>query len=393
VSLYKRGNVWWAYFFIDGVRHQESTGTSNRRHAERIAQQLKDDAVLRHHGVQTADPNMTFAALAARFIATAGPRPHHLDRLKHLLPYFEEYLLRSITRATVREYRAARHAAKSMSDATINRDVAVLRHLLYWAVDEGLLVSNPLARLRLAPERRAPRPVLTIHEEDLLLTAAPPHLKQLIVLALDTGMRRRELLLQRWEHVDLDRRVLHVTRSKTVQGEGREIPLTSRVVDLLDAQSDRTGLLFEWRGHAIGTVKTAWLSTVRRAKVRHVRFHDLRHTFNTRLLEAGVLQEIRKSLMGHVSGGGIHSVYTHIELPLKRLAIGRLEQWLTEQRTPATRATTNTNTNNNSEQESLHERTKGGDAAITVGTKSGSPQTMAKEDTGGSLPGADKRSA
>ena len=393
MSLYKRGNVWWAYFFVDGVRHQASTGTSNRRHAERIAQQLKDDAVLRQHGVPTADPNMTFAALAARFIATAGPRPHHLDRLKHLLPYFDEYLLRSITRATVREYRAARHAAKSMSDATINRDVAVLRHLLYWAVDEGLLVSNPLARLRLAPERRAPRPVLTIDEEDLLLAAAPVHLQQLIVLALDTGMRRRELLLQRWEHVDLVRRVLHVTRSKTVQGEGREIPLTSRVVDLLEPQRDRTGLVFQWRGHAIGSVKTAWLSTVRRAKVRHVRFHDLRHTFNTRLLEAGVLQEVRKSLMGHVSGGGIHSVYTHIELPLKRQAITRLEHWLAEQRASGTPGTDTTNTNMNTELEGEHERTEGRNAAAIGDTQSGSAQTMAQEDASGSRPGADKRSA
>ena len=393
MSLYKRGNVWWAYFFIDGVRHQASTGTSNRRHAERIAQQLKDDAVLRHHGVPTADPNMTFAALAARFIATAVPRPHHIDRLKHLLPFFAEYTLRGITRATVREYRAARHAAKSMSDATINRDVAVLRHLLYWAVDEALLVSNPLARLRLAPERRTPRPVLTIQEEALLLAVAPPHLQHLIVLALDTGMRRRELLLQRWEHVDLARRVLHVTRSKTVQGEGREIPLTSRVVDLLDAQVERTGLVFQWRGHAIGTVKTAWLSTVRRAKVRHVRFHDLRHSFNTRLLEAGVLQEVRKSIMGHVSGGGIHSVYTHIELPLKRQAIARLEHWLGEQRALAATAATAHNTNVNTEPEGQHERTEGRSAEVISDINAGRAQAVAQEDTRGSRTGTNKRSA
>jgi len=65
--------------------------------------------------------------------------------------------------------------------------------------------------------------------------------------------------------------------------------------------------------------------------VRHIRFHDLRHSFNTRLLESGVLQEVRKTLMGHVSGGGINAVYTHIELPLKRDAIAKLEQWHAEQ--------------------------------------------------------------
>jgi integrase len=75
-------------------------------------------------------------------------------------------------------------------------------------------------------------------------------------------------------------------------------------------------------------VKTAWRLALARVKGRHIRFHDLRHTFNTRLLEAGVLQEVRKALMGHTSGQGVHAVYTHIELPLKRQAIARLEQWL-----------------------------------------------------------------
>jgi len=349
VSLYKRGNRWWAYFYLDGIRHQESTGTSNRRLAERIAQQLKDDAVLRRHQLPTADPDMTFDALAARFIANASPRPHHLVRFKHLLPYFGDRSLRSITKAVVRDYREARHRAKTLRDATINREVAVLRHLLYWATDEGYLSANPLTRLRLVPERRSPRPVLTVAEEDILLAQAPPHLHELIVLALDTGMRAGELLQQRWEHVDLTRGVLLVSHSKTIQGEGREIPLTTRVQECLSTRRKDVGPVFMYGGHGIGSCKTAWGSVVRHLS-RHVRFHDLRHTFNTRLLEAGVLQEVRKALMGHTSGQGVHGVYTHIELPLKRDAIAKLQAWLTAERLrhtsvePLTPTSTPTNT-------------------------------------------------
>lgn len=334
MSLFKRGNIWWSFFYVDGVRHQESTGTSNRRIAERIEQRLKDDAALSHHGLPKGDPKMTFETLAAYFIANASPRPHHLDRLKHLLPFFGGVELRHITKGLVRDYREARHRAKRMADATINRDVAVLRHLLYWAVEEGYMSANPLTRIRLAPERRTPRPVLTRAEELKLLAVAPDHLRELVVLALHTGMRRGELTYQRWEQVDLERGLLQVSRSKTLQGEGREIPLTARVTELLKARAKSSGYVFVYRDQPIGSIKTAWRTAIRSAKLRHIRFHDLRHTFNTRLLEAGVLREVRKALMGHVSGEGVHGVYTHVELPLKRDAIRKLEAWL-EANTPS----------------------------------------------------------
>lgn len=333
MSLRKRGAVWWTYFYVDGIRHQVSTRTSNRRLAERIEQQLKDQAALARHRLPQADPHLTFGALAARFLATAGPRPHHIDRLKHLLPYFADVSLAALTKAHVREYRAGRHAQRALKDATINREVSVFRHLLYWAVDEGLLLHNPLTRIKFPPERRTPRPVLTVAEEAALLAVAPVHLQALIIAALDTGMRRGELLTQRWEQVDLTRQILAVTRSKTVEGEGREIPLTSRWAAWLRERHQASGPVFMYGGHAIGTIKTTWRTTLRHAGIRHVRFHDLRHTFNTRLLDAGVLQEVRKALMGHVSGAGVHGVYTHVELPLKRDAIARLEAWCAAERT------------------------------------------------------------
>lgn len=367
MSLFKRGAVWWAYYYVDGVRHQRSTGTGNRRHAERILQHLKEDAALARHGLPRADPDLRFGALAARFIANAGPRPHHLDRLKHLLPYFADTRLAAITKPLVREYRQHRHAQKRMADATINRDVSVLRHLLYWAVDEGLLAANPLARIKLAAERRSPKPVLTVAEERKLLAAAPAHLQELAVVALETGMRRGELFAQRWEHVDLARGVLAVTRSKTVEGEGREIPLGGRALGVLTPRSQARGLVFQYRDHGLGTVKTAWKSALRRAELRHVRFHDLRHTFNTRLLEAGVLPDVRKALMGHSSGGGVHALYTHIELPLKRKAIAALERWWQEQSSALNP--------NEQPKEDTHER-----AGQAVGEPVPRPETLEETD-------------
>jgi integrase len=333
VSLYRRGRTYWTYVWVDGLRHSKSTGTTNRREAEGIERQFREELNRRRHQIQKASPDMTFTDLAARFLADGLLRPYHLERLKVLLPYFGEASIGRISKPLVREFRRDRRKEKAqLTDTTLNRDVEVLRHFLYWAVDEGFLTTNPIARIHLPKQRRKPRPILSLAEEAKLMAAAAPHLRQIAIAALDTGMRRGELLTQRWEHVDFNRRLLLVTHSKTVGGEAREIPFTARLAELLSSFKQPEGLVFTFKGCPIHRIKTAWKATIRRAGIRYFRFHDLRHTFNTRLMEAGVLQDVRKALMGHSSGDEVNSLYTHVELPVKRGAIRKLEAWVEAER-------------------------------------------------------------
>jgi integrase len=316
---------------MDGIRHAKSTGTGNVRQARIIEDRFKDELNLKRRGLRQPEPDMPFGELAARFLAEGSQKPYHVDRLKVLLPFFADIPIGRIHKGTAREYRRYRHSQKSVSETTVNRDLEALRHFLFWAVDEGFLTSNPLSHPPLVRERRKPRHVLGLAEEELLLAAAAPHLQQIIIAALETGMRRGEILSQRWEHVDLSRGLLQVTRSKTVEGEAREIPLTNRLQNLLIPRFEPEGLVFTFKGHPIRAIKTAWKAAIFRAGIRYYRFHDLRHTFNTRLMEAGVIQDIRKAIMGHSSGEDVHSIYTHVELPAKREAIRKLEEWRLKQ--------------------------------------------------------------
>ena len=332
VSLWKRGNVWWSYVYVDGIRHAKSTGTANRKLATQIDQHFREELNLRRQRLREPTPDMLFGELAARFIAEGASKPYHIDRLKVLLPYFSETRIGRIDKAMARDYRRHRHADKSnLTETTINRDIQALRRILYWAVEEGLLLSNLLSRVPLVRVRRKPRKVLSVAEEVQLLKACSPHLKSIVIAALDTGMRRGEILGQRWEHIDLHRGLLQVTRSKTEEGEAREIPFTRRFDELLTLRTQPEGLVFTFKGHSIRIVKTAWKAAIRRSGIRYLRFHDLRHTFNCRLMEAGVMQEIRKALMGHSNGQDVHSMYTHVELPAKRDAIRKLEMWVHQQ--------------------------------------------------------------
>jgi integrase len=330
MSLFKRGNKWWAYVWIDGIRHHKSTGTSNRRQAETIERQFRDELNEARHRLPQLKPEMTLGELTAHFIASGMGKPHALDRLKHLLPFFADMQLMNINTSAIRKYRQERHRQRELTAATVNRDLSVLRRVLYWGVEEGYLASNPLGRLRMERERRTKRPVLSLREEQLLLAVAPEHLQRIIRCALHTGMRRGEILRQRWEDIDFDNRILHVSHSKTPEGEAREIPLTDQLFEMLLALRRPQGPVFTYDGDAIKVIKTTWASSLRRSGIRHFRFHDLRHTANTRMMLAGVLQEVRREILGHSSqrSRDINDRYTQIELPEKREAIRKLEVWL-----------------------------------------------------------------
>jgi integrase len=334
VSLFKRGNIWWVQIFQDGFRHQYSTGATTRKQAAKIEAKLKEEVNNQRFLIAEADPDMKFGELAARFIASGSARPHHLYHLPFLLSFFADIPVLRITKSLAEEFRRKRQGWKPnrpVKDATVNRDLSVLRRILYWGVDEQLLSTNPLARLKMVRERVTRRQVLSVAEEKLLLDAAKDHLYAMTVIALDTGMRRGEITHQTWEDVDFSQKILYVTHSKTPEGESREIPLTERLQAFLADRRKNEGLVIDFKGRPVRIVKRSWKTALKNARIRHLRFHDLRHTHATRLMEAGVIQEIRMALLGHSPGARVHSAYVHVELGSKREAIRKLEQWVTQQ--------------------------------------------------------------
>jgi integrase len=338
MSLYKRGKVYWSAIWIDGVRHMRSLETSNRRRAETIEQKIREELVTQRFQLPELQPEMSFGELYTRFLAEADVKPHHKERAKHFLGFFSEMPIGRITKNDIIRYRKLRQdlyrrshpEAKPLSETTINRDVEVIRHLLYWAADEGFIQSNPLTRVRMVRERRTRRPVMSVADEVKLLAECAPHLRRIVVAALDTGMRRGEILNQLWEDVDFDRKVISVTHSKTAEGDHRLIPMTGRVHDMLASIRKPSGVIFTYEDEPLRRIKTAWAGAIRRSQIPHSRVHDLRHTFNSRLADLGVIADVRKELMGHSRGGDVHSIYTHLSLPTLREAIRKLEVWHTE---------------------------------------------------------------
>ena len=108
MSLYKRGNVWWSYLYQDGVRHAVSTGTTNRKQAEKIEDKLKADLNDARFHIVEFDPDITFGAIAARFLASGSARSHHAYHLGFLSSFFSDLPALRITKGLAEEFRKKR---------------------------------------------------------------------------------------------------------------------------------------------------------------------------------------------------------------------------------------------------------------------------------------------
>jgi integrase len=175
-----------------------------------------------------------------------------------------------------------------------------LKHLFSLAITWGLTEENPVKRVKFFREDNQVERILTGDEEARLLAAASSRLRPILVLALNTGLRHGECLALRWEHIDVMAGVLQVRQSKS--GRSRRVPMNRAVVDALEQlrlAGGTPGAVFHSNGRPVRSIRNAFNRARAAAELEDVRFHDLRHTFATRLVIAGVDLVTVSKLLGH----------------------------------------------------------------------------------------------
>ena len=216
---------------------------------------------------------------------------------------------------------------KAISPATVNREFAFLKHVYNLAIRDGKTQSNPVTRLGMLREPSGRVRYLSDDEEARLMKALPTDWdRDRVTVLLHSGFRRGEFLGLRWRDVDFKAGVLTVPKSKN--GETRHVPMTSTVRAILSRRPrplDASALVFaNSEGHrdlrwSARTVPAA----LRAAKIAGFRFHDLRHTFASRLAMEGVDLMTIRELMGHKSMA-MTLRYAHLSPGHTRTAIERL---------------------------------------------------------------------
>ncbi len=317
----------------DGRVRWERHGSAKEARARKAEVELE---LARSQGRWAPPARITLNEYAERWLAAHGPslRPRTLAEYRRilereLLPRLGALPLAAISRSQLKAF-AAEKAQAGLAANTVRNLLAPLREILASAVDDELIRANPAARLKRQgpPPRRIEPPSRA--QVEAVIAAATAETARVITLAATSGLRRGEIFALRWADVDFEARTLRVgasnhagtinepktqagTRLVPMFGSVRRVLLEQRAASRFKRPED---LLFPT---AAGTperpdnwIGREWYSALKRAGVKHFRFHDLRHFAVSQLIAQGanVLQLAR--IAGHADPSITLRVYAHL---------------------------------------------------------------------------------
>ena len=317
-GIYKRGNILWiAYVGPDGKVIRESSKSSKfkdadtllikRRQAVREGKMPEIKRIANHSFNQLADDYLKWAERQRAF------RQKKLI-ISQLKERFGTFSLRRFDTRMIEGYQSERllagkpkfnsTEAKANKPATINRHIATLKHMFTKAVEWDMVEEDVLKRIRrakLLEENNRRLRYLSKEECLTLINASDKHIKPIVITALNTGMRKGEILSLKWDNVDLKHGFILL--DKTKNGERREIPINETLRATLTGLVRRLDLPYVFFNpeteKAYTNIPRSFNSALRRASIKDFTFHDLRHTFASHLVMAGVDLTTIRELLGH----------------------------------------------------------------------------------------------
>lgn len=301
MALFKRGRVWWMSFMYDGQQVRRSTEVTDKDLALRIYRKVLGQIAEEKWFERLPGDEKAVRELLQRYFdeysaTNKAPNTHRRDKslMAHLTQAFGSVILTRLRPAMIAEYKGQRRA-KGAAPKTINDELTLLSHAYKLAMREWEWVaSNPVQRVSREKVRNQIERWLSSDEEKRLLAASPEWLKEIILFASNTGLRQGEILNLQWPQVDLFRRTITLLEQKN--GSKDTLPLNTNALEVLKARararSPETDYVFVnkvgSRRDATSGLRRAFYPAMKAAKVERFRFHDLRHTFATRLIQAGV---------------------------------------------------------------------------------------------------------
>lgn len=260
-----------------------------------------------------------------------------IKRIEAAFPELLDLSMPDLTVWALEKWRTARRK-QGVAPSTLNRDVSALKGAISRAVEWGVIDEHPLAKLKpIKTDQRGRVRFLSSEEAQRLRDALEErdwgmkdarsranawrrergypewqslseyrfadYLTPLVLVSLNTGIRRGEAFQLRWTDLDFKGRVLTVAGDRAKSGQTRHVPLNDEALGSLIAWRNQTtgdGLVWPGKGGApLDNVKRAWGSVLRSAKVESFRWHDLRHTFASWLVMRGVPLNTVRDLLGH----------------------------------------------------------------------------------------------
>ncbi len=313
MGVFKKNGAWWIDFYHQGKRVRRKVGPSKKVAEMALADIEVKKAKQEFLGV--CDPKrILFKDFAAEYLdyskANKAKSSYERDVTtidRHLVPLWGDLDLARITTKMIEHYKMQR--LETVMPSTLNRELNTVKNMFGRAVEWGYLRESPAKPTKWIKTSRGAVRFLSRQEADSFLEVCKEsqnlHFHAIVVVALNTGMRRGEILRLRWEDVDFRRsRIQVVSREEghTKNYESQTVPMNSVVTAALRKQPRRLDSPYVFcnvNGEPFADVDTSFATALRKSRLPHFRFHDLRHTFASWLVMGGVDIRTVQEMLGH----------------------------------------------------------------------------------------------
>jgi integrase len=347
MAVYRRNDRWWFRFQIRGVRYSRPVPEStSKKQAVAAETRFKNELLQgKYDLVDEARLDITLTQYAKQYLKWSQEHKRSFkddqSRMAVLLEHFGSKRLSDISPIDIERFKLDRRKSttrtgRPRSLSTINRELALLRHVFTLALRDGLIRSHPMkGKVKLYREDNKVERYLTDEEEARLVAACVgryEHLRPIIITALYTGMRRGEIFNLKWSDVNFNANLIHVRQSKS--GRPRSIHMTpnvrTEIEKLLPLRAETEYVLGNpHTGQARTDLKHGFTAVCKAAGIEGLRFHDLRHTFATRLAQySGNIVDVAH-VLGHAQVSTTmryaHAIPDRVAEAMNRLAQPKAE--------------------------------------------------------------------
>ncbi len=333
----KESPYWWITYQDptgSGKRISRSSGTTDHRQAKLLEDEMQLNIRKAQRGQQ---PDIYVEQVLLTFLQDHAQRPsHRTDKtsIKHLLTFFKGTNIQDLQKANILQYQKRRQS-QNMANATINKECGLLSSAIKHTSDKlGFPLNTPFQGTKL---KEPPGRVvwLSAEERQRLLAAAventrAPWLQHFIIIALETGMRKGEILKLTWDRVDLQKGWVYLPTGSTKTDQPRMIPLNTLALDAFQAllqfknkhQLTNSHVFTNKSNQNIKDVKRSFDTARKKAGLPHFRIHDQRHDISSHMAMGGESLYIIKELLGHSSIKSTER-YAHLQTDNIKAAVNR----------------------------------------------------------------------
>ena len=328
-TLYHRYGSWWAIFTIDYKQKWVKIGKMSKTSAKEVLRKLEEDYEKKKFGLFD-EKKISFEEYSKEYLKFSKSNKaensykRDITSLKSLVSYFVNKALNRITPRLIEQYKIKR--LEEVAPRTVNIELRCLSHMFNKALEWGYISDSPYTGVKLLTFQKNPPRFLTKDEVQRLLDHSSNWLRPILIMMLNTGIREGERATMRFKDVDFEKKRLLIHSSKTKSY--RAIPMNKKVEETLLWLKDnyislnsyntlkrkphqREYIFCNEEGSPVLKIRKALANACKKAGLKGVTPHTMRHTFASHLVMSGVDLNTVQRLLGH-SSISTTMIYSHL---------------------------------------------------------------------------------